>query len=164
MKKLSLLFLVLLFSGSSYYAGYLPILMFRSDLETSVRLTDTVMTIRNPGRIYLYQNWLMLVEKYKGIHLIDNTDPVNPVRKGFLRVPGCQNLAVGNATLYVDNAVDLVGVKINLTTMQGQVVARSRKVLPEIESPEGYLPWRYARPNRQANTEIIGWVSYTDAL
>jgi len=164
MKKLSLLFLVILFSGSSYYAGYLPILMFRSDLETSVRLTDTVMTIRNPGRIYLYQNWLMLVEKYKGIHLIDNTDPANPVRKGFLRVPGCQNLAVGNATLYVDNAVDLVGVKINLTTMQGQVVARSRKVLPEMESPEGYLPWRYARPNRQANTEIIGWVSYTDAL
>lgn len=164
MKKLTLLFLVILFSGSSYYAGYLPILMFRSDLETSVRLTDTVMTIRNPGRIYLYQNWLMLVEKYKGIHLIDNTDPANPVRKGFLRVPGCQNLAVGNGTLYVDNAVDLVGVKINLTTMQGLVVARSKRVLPEIESPEGYLPWKYARSNRQANTEIIGWVSYTDAL
>jgi len=164
MKKLLLLILVVLFSGSSYYTGYVPILMFRSELETSVRLTDTVMVVRNPGRIYVYQNWLMLVEKFKGVHLIDNTDPANPVRKGFLRVPGCQNLAVGNGTLYVDNAVDLVGVKINLTTMQGRVVARSRRALPEIKNPEGFMQWRYARPNRQANTEIVGWINYTEAL
>jgi hypothetical protein len=164
MKKLLLLFAILLFSGSSYYSGYIPILMFRSDLESSVRLTDSVMTIRKPGRIYLYQNWLMLVEKFKGVHLIDNSDPANPVRKGFLRVPGCQNVAVGNGTLYVDNAVDLVGVKINFTTMEGKVVARKKLALPEIESPEGYLPWKYARNNRQQHTEIVGWISYTDAL
>lgn len=164
MKKLLLLFAILLFSGSTFYAGFVPILMFRSDLESSVRVTDTVMAIRKPGRIYLYQNWLMLVEKYKGVHLIDNTDPANPIRKGFLRVPGCQNVAVGNGTLYVDNAVDLVGVKIDFATMQGQVVARKKLALPEIECPDGYIPWKFARYNRQRDTEIVGWITYTEGL
>lgn len=162
MKKLLLLFAILLFSGSTYYSGFVPILMFRSELESSVRFTDTIMTIRKPGRIYIYQNWLMLVEKYKGVHLIDNSDPSNPVRKGFLRVPGCQNVAVGNGTLYVDNAVDLVGVRINFATLKGQVVARKKRVLPEIESPEGYLPWKYSRNNRQRDTEIVGWTTYSE--
>jgi len=138
--------------------------MFRSELESSVRVTDTVMTIREPGRIYLYQNWLMLVEKYKGVHLIDNSDPANPVRKGFLRVPGCQNVAVGNGTLYVDNAVDLVGVKIDFATMKSRVVVRKKLALPEIESPDGYIPSKYTRSNRQRNTEIIGWINYSEAL
>ena len=104
----------------------------------------------------------MLVEKYKGVHLIDNSDPSNPVRKGFLRVPGCQNVAVGNGTLYVDNAVDLVGVRIDFATLKGQVVARKKRVLPEIESPEGYLPWKYSRNNRQRDTEIVGWTTYSE--
>lgn len=164
MKKLLLLFSILLLSGSTYYSGYVPILMFRSELESSIRLTDTILTIRKPGRIYLYQNWVMLVEKYKGIHLIDNADPANPIRRGFLRVPGCQNVAVGNGTLYVDNAVDLVGVKIDFATMEGRVVARKKRALPEIESPEGYIPWKYVRNNRQRDTEIVGWISYSETL
>lgn len=162
MKKLLLLFAILLFSGSTYYSGFVPILMFRSELESTVRFTDTIMTIRKPGRIYIYQNWLMLVEKYKGVHLIDNSDPSNPVRKGFLRVPGCQNVAVGNGTLYVDNAVDLVGVRIDFATLKGQVVARKKRVLPEIESPEGFIPWKYSRNNRQRDTEIVGWTTYSE--
>lgn len=162
MKKLLLLFAIFLFSGSTYYSGFVPILMFRSELESTVRFTDTIMTIRKPGRIYIYQNWLMLVEKYKGVHLIDNSDPSNPVRKGFLRVPGCQNVAVGNGTLYVDNAVDLVGVRIDFATLKGQVVARKKRVLPEIESPEGFIPWKYSRNNRQRDTEIVGWTTYSE--
>jgi len=164
MKKLLLLFSIVLFSGFNIYEGspYVPIFMFRVDLEQSVQLVSTPVPIREPGSIYLYQTWLLLVEQYKGIHLIDNTDPANPIRKGFLKVPGCRSLAVGNGTLYVDNAVDLVGVRLNLTSMECLEVARSKRALPEILSPEGYIPWAFRRGNRPEDSEIVGWTSNND--
>jgi hypothetical protein len=166
MKKLLLLFSILLLSGSSIYTGatYIPKLMDRSELENSVQLVASAMPFQNPGRIYLYDHWLLVVEKYEGIHLIDNTDPSHPVRKGFLRVPGCQSLAVGNHVLYVDNAVDLVGVKIDFSTLKAKELARNKKALPEIVSPDGYIPWAFSRINRPANTEIVGWTNKTAAL
>jgi len=161
MKKLLLLFSIVLLSGFSVYDRYqsVPIYMYRVDLEKSVQLVDTAVPIRQPGSIYIYQSWLLLVEEYKGIHLIDNTDPANPIRKGFLKVPGCRSLAVGNGTLYVDNAVDLVGVRINLTTMKSLEVARSKRALPEILNPEGYIPWAFSRGNRPEDSEIVGWIT-----
>ncbi|HET9571142.1 MAG TPA: hypothetical protein VFP20_07015 [Bacteroidales bacterium] len=166
MKKLLLLLAILLFSGSDVYYGvsYIPMLMDRSQLEVSVEMVSSSMPIRNPGRIYVYQNWLMLVEQYKGIHLIDNTDPVHPVRRAFLKVPGCQSLAVGNGILYVDNAVDLVGVKIDFSSLQSHEVARNRMALPEINSPNGFVPWEFSRANRPENTEIVGWSDKTAVL
>jgi len=166
MKKLLLLLPILLFSGFSYYDGpqYIPMLMDRSELEVSVKLVVTAMPIRNPGRIYIYRNWLLLVEKYKGIHLIDNADPAHPVRKGFLRVPGCMSMAVGNGILYVDNAVDLVGVKLDVNTLEAQEIARNRKALPEINTPGGYIPWEFSRANRPPNTEIVGWTNKTATI
>jgi hypothetical protein len=166
MKKLLLLFSIVLFSGSDIYDRYqsVPIFMFRVDLEKSVQLVPTPVPIREPGSIYMYQTWLLLVEQYKGIHLIDNTDPANPIRKGFLKVPGCRSLAVGNGTLYVDNAVDLVGVRINLTSLECVEVARSRRALPEILNPEGSIPWAFSRANRPEDSEIVGWISKNDEL
>lgn len=166
MKKLLLLFSIVLFSGFNLYDRYqyVPIFMFRVDLEKSVQLVPTAVPILEPGSIYVYQTWLLLVEQYRGIHLIDNTNPANPIRKGFLKVPGCRSLAVGNGTLYVDNAVDLVGVRINLTTMECLEVARSKRALPEILSPQGYIPWEFSRGKRPDDSEIVGWTSNNDEV
>lgn len=158
MKKLLLLIPLFLFSGFSYQTGYVPILMKRADLEASVLLVNSAKLITTPGKIYLYQNWIFLVEKYKGIHLIDNSDPAKPVRKAFLKVPGCMDVAVGNGILYVDNAVDLVGVRLNLNNMTATEVARKIMILPEIDSPYGYIPSDFSRQNRPASTEIVGWI------
>lgn len=158
LKRLLLLLPVFLFSGSYYYQDYTPILMNRSDLEASVGLAGMAKNINDPGKIYLYKNWVFLVEKYKGIHLIDNTDPALPVRRDFLKVPGCMDVAVGNGILYVDNSVDLVGVSIDFASMRSREVCRKKKVLPEIVSPYGYIPSDFSRRNRPADTEIVGWI------
>lgn len=166
MKKLLLLVPIFFFSGFTYpdRQQFIPMLMDRSELEVSVKLVAMAMPIRDPGRIYSYQHWLLLVEKYKGLHLIDNADPAHPIRKGFLRVPGCMSMAVGNGILYVDNAVDLVGIKMDINTLQATEVARNTKALPEINSPDGYVPWEFSRANRPANTEIVGWTNQTATL
>jgi len=68
-------------------------------------------------------------------------------------------VAVGNGILYVDNAVDLVGVRLDLNKMTAIEVARKIRILPEINSPYGYVPSDFSRKNRPAGTEIVGWVS-----
>jgi len=150
---------LLLFSAFNAQDAYYPILMTRSDLEASVKLTNSAMSLTHPGKIYLYKNWIFLVEKYKGIHLIDNSNPSNPLRKAFLKVPGCMDVAVRNSILYVDNAVDLVAVHLDLVEMTATEVSRRHWALPEIESPDGYIPEEYMRPKRPVNTEIVGWIS-----
>lgn len=162
MKKLLLLIPLFLFTGFNTSDSYYPMIMNRSDLEASVQLTNVAKPLTNPGKIYLYKNWIFLVEKYKGIHLIDNADPSNPVRKAFLRVPGCMDVAVGNDILYVDNAVDIVAVDLDFARLTAKVVSRKIRALPEIVSPYGYIPDEYSRGKRPANTEIVGWISNAD--
>jgi len=159
MKKLLIFIFLLLFSAFNTQDAYYPLLMTRSDLEASVKLTNSAMLLTHPGKIYLYKNWIFLVEKYKGIHLIDNSNPSNPLRKAFLKVPGCMDVAVRNSILYVDNAVDLVAVHLDFIKMTATEVSRSPWTLPEIDSPDGYIPQEYTRSKRPANTEIVGWIS-----
>jgi len=164
LKKLILILPFVLFSGVYLQPDYTAILMNRSVLEESVKLAGSPKIIANPGKIYLYKNWIFLVERYKGIHLIDNTDPVNPVIRDFLMVPGCMDVAVGNGILYVDNSVDLVGVSVDFSRMKSLEVCRKKKILPEINSPYGYIPSTFSRRNRPPNTEIVGWIdNYSDS-
>jgi len=149
--------LLLLFTSSYTSSSYTPILMDRAMLETSVAMAGMAKPITNPGKICIYKQWVLLVEKYKGIHLIDNTDPAKPVRRDFLRIPGCIDIAVGHGIIYADNAVDLVGVSVNFSTLKAHEVCRQKGILPEIVSPYGYIPSAFSRRNRPANTEIVGW-------
>jgi len=158
LKKMSLLIPLLILTGSDFYSEYTPILMNRSDLENSVKMIGSSRTISDPGKIYIYNDWIFLVEKYKGIHFIDNSNPDNPVLHDFLSVPGCIDVAVGNGILYVDSSVDLVGVSIDYSNMNSKVVSRARNVLSEIVSPYGYIDNKFSRRNRPENTEIVGWV------
>ena len=69
------------------------------------------------------------------------------------------DVAVRNNILYVDNAVDLVAVRLDFVQMTATVVSRKAWALPEIESPDGYIPEEYMRSNRPDATEIVGWMS-----
>ena len=162
-KKSLLLIPALLFTGMSfvdvvYSPSYKPVLMTRSNLEASAALHPQALPIEYPTKLYVCQTWIFLVEKYKGLHLIDNTDPKNPVRTAFLTIPGCQDVAVANGMLYVDNAIDLVGVSVDLDALTAHEVSRVRGVLPELVGPDGYIPSAYRRKNRPDHTEIVAWI------
>lgn len=68
--------------------------------------------IERGGKIYIKGNTLYQVEAGKGIHVIDITQPGVPVKKGFLMVVGCQEMAIQNETLYTNNLNDLVALDI----------------------------------------------------
>jgi len=69
--------------------------------------------LENPGKIYFYNNYILLNELREGIHVIDNSDPSNPNTVGFIAIPGNVDIAVSHNILYADNYADLVAIDIS---------------------------------------------------
>ncbi len=66
-----------------------------------------------PGKIYYYDNKIMINERYEGIHIYDNTDPSNPAKLGFLAIPGNLDVAIKNNIMYADSYVDLLTIDVS---------------------------------------------------
>lgn len=136
--------------------SYTPLFMTRAQLESSVK-SITSQKLLEPGKMLVYQNYIFLVEKYQGVHVIDNSNPAVPTKVSFIRVPGCIDIASKDNFLFVDNAVDLVTLNISNVT-QITVVSRQRDAFPELYPPDlGYLPYIYRVSNREEGLIIVGW-------
>ena len=154
MMKIKLLFVLMMILSLHGASGfeveeYQPVFMDRENLEKSVFFLETARELNNPGKIYCRGNWLFVNEKYKGVHVFDNTDPEHPVKKGFVFAPGCIDMAVKDSILYLDNSVDLVAFDMD-TRRQ---VKRVANVFPEPISPSG-IPFQGERPQ---NSILIEW-------
>jgi glutaredoxin len=153
--KIAVLFTIFLLTalqGSSEYSyEYYAVYMDRANLEKSVVYTETDREMKNPGKIYYKAPYLFINEKYKGVHIIDNSDPENPVQKGFIVAPGCLDMAVKDDIIYLDNAVDLVS--FDLTAKKE--VSRNVDVFPELAAPSTNVRYDYDRPD---NLIIVEWV------
>ncbi len=68
--------------------------------------------LENPGKIYYYNNTLIVNEKYEGIHLYDNADPSAPAYMGFISIPGNLDVSIKDNILFADNYVDLLTIDI----------------------------------------------------
>ncbi len=69
--------------------------------------------LENPGKIYYYNNTLIINEKYEGIHLYDNSDSYAPSYLGFISIPGNLDVSIKNDIMYADNYVDLLTIDIS---------------------------------------------------
>ena len=135
---------------------YTAVLMKRSELEKSVKAMEP-RALKNPGKIYHYQSYILISEKYEGVHIIDNSDLTKPQAIKFIAVPGCVDMAVKGNVLYVDNAVDLVSISIaDLNDIKE--IHRVKNVFPEITPPDMLeIPTEFTSANRPENTVIIAW-------
>ena len=69
--------------------------------------------LENPGKIYYYNNTLIINEQYEGIHLYDNSDPSNPSHLGFISIPGNLDVSIKNNIMFADNYVDLLTIDVS---------------------------------------------------
>ena len=140
------------FSSTKESKSWEPVFMKRTELEQSVTFISGQRTLKNPGKIYCKDNYIYVNELYKGVHVINNSNPENPVREGFITAPGCVDMAIKENIIYVDNAVDLVAFDLE----SKQVTERIKNVLPEVPSPSGghyYLDEK----NRPEGFILVGW-------
>jgi len=138
------------------YGDYLPVYMIRSEMETAVKI-EAAQPLRATGKIYLYGQYILVNEKYKGIHVIDNSNPASPMNVAFLHIDGCIDMAMRNNVLYADNAVDLIAINTTNNFATVQVTERIKNIFPETESPDGYWPVYTVNQYRPKNGILVAW-------
>lgn len=77
--------------------------------------------LKNPGKIFFWNNYIFVSETNEGVHIINNSDPMNPVNEAFITIPGNMDIAVQNNVLYADMYADIISLDIrnlqNVTVM-----------------------------------------------
>ncbi len=89
------------------YKGYAPVYMTYKDLRAAIT-TEQNVDLKNPGKIYFKDNYIFIVDEFKGIHVFDNTDPSSPVNKVFIKLPGVVDISMSGTIMYADSYIDLV--------------------------------------------------------
>jgi hypothetical protein len=69
---------------------------------------------KNIGESILNGTYLYILEKNKGIHVFDNSDPLNPTNILFIHVPAINDFVINDNLLLCNNAYDLISCKIGL--------------------------------------------------
>lgn len=84
-----------------------PETMPLADFRAMVSVEEA-SAIEESGKIYTYQNLIFINDNLKGVHIIDNSNPENPVKKAFIRIPQNTDVAVKDDLLYANSGIDLV--------------------------------------------------------
>ena len=152
MRKTIFVLLTTLFIGSAFTsdkeAFYTPVFMSRKTLESSVSYT-TPRQMQNIGKVYYKAPYIYVNERYKGVHIINNTNPTSPINEGFILAPGCIDIAISGNVMYLDNAVDLVAIDLSSKTL----VKRVKNVFPEPIAPGRHQ----LVENRPSDYILVGW-------
>ena len=105
-----------------------PVYMSYEEMRSAV-VHEAPSGLKNPGKIYFKDGYIFINEEMKGVHIIDNRDPANPVNTGFIAIPGNMDIAIKGSILYADSYVDLVAVDIS--DLDGpKEVSRVKDVFP----------------------------------
>jgi len=76
------------------------------------------------GKIYAKPPYIYLNDGLKGVHVVDNSDPSNPVKVGFIHIPANTDIAIKDNIMYADNGPDLIAIDIS-DPMNVEVVSRA---------------------------------------
>lgn len=121
------------------YQVYQPVYVKMDEVRNDLR-TEAPRAVKKPGNIYVYDNYLFIAEQREGIHVIDNSNPSSPVNVSFIKIPGCENMAVRGNILYANSYVDLVSLDIS-NPQSVQLICRTNDMFEPIALYEdlGYL-------------------------
>ena len=129
------------------YTIYTPIYETKEQVKLNIK-SNPAEEIVSPGNLFVYGHYIFLNEMDKGVHIIDNADPSNPVDKAFIDIPGNLDIAVKGNILYADMYQDLVAIDIS-DPLQAKLV----KTVPDVFGERYYGNGFVGAPNMV----IVGW-------
>lgn len=92
-------------------------------------LVESTRTLENAGKIFVGEDFLLIGEEGKGIHVYDNSDVSNPTAINFLNVPHAKEFFVKGNMIFAESHYDMV--KIDISDMNSaKIVARAENVIP----------------------------------
>lgn len=95
------------------YHTKVPFYLSVSALRAQVITAQAPRKLSEPGKIYIYGNYLFINEVNRGIHIVDNTNPSAPRFINFIDIPGNADMAVNSNILYADTYADLLAFDIS---------------------------------------------------
>ena len=161
MKKISIVLVVFLlfFRGTSVYEveGYRPVYVPKE--EAKVIKTLPPQDIKTQGKIYVKDQYIFIGDVNLGVHVIDNTDPRNPIKLAFIQIYGNHDIAIKDNVLYADNMEDLVALNIN-SIQNPTLVKRLEGIyeLPNQHYPENLPYHSYFECADPSKGYIVGWI------
>lgn len=84
-----------------------PKAMTLNDFRSSVDITLPKPIVES-GKIYAYKNLVLVNDVDKGIHIINNRDPKNPVKIAFINIVANRDMEIKGNYLYADSLMDLL--------------------------------------------------------
>jgi len=95
-------------------------------------LMEGTRPIANAGKIFVAENLLLIGEEGDGIHIVDNTDPKNPINLSFMNIPGNREYYIEGNTLYAESHYDMLKIDISDKT-QPRIVSRVKDAFADAE-------------------------------
>lgn len=93
------------------YQGYEAIYKSMTEIQDEIGFVDN-RVLENPGKIYYYNNLILISERNEGVHVIDNSDVRKPQSLGFLTIPGNQDISMSDHYIYADTRFNIVVIDI----------------------------------------------------
>lgn len=111
--------------------------------------------VSNPGKIYVYGNYIFQNELNEGIHIIDNSDRQHPVKKAFLAIPFNTEMAIKGNHLYANSVSDLLVISL-ADPLHPSLVNKIKHAFPFI--PQTYPPdgGYFVCPDPSKGV-VVGW-------
>lgn len=134
------------------WTEYEPVYMTQQEFDNAVSM-DEPRELNKPGKIYLYDGFLFVNDVNKGVHIIDNSDPSNPSKVGFINIPANKDLAVKGDLLYADSHSDLLVFDIS-NMQQAELIARKEGVFQVSATEHPGYPYRPADPSKGI---VVDW-------
>ena len=138
MKKLLLFFVPMFFLAScgkdigKVVVTYQKATPIYEDLDAMRQqpLISAARNVENPGKIFVSDNFLLIGEEGKGIHLVDNSNPSTPQAVFFLNIPFNREFFVEDNVLYAESQYDML--KIDISTIAApRIIARAENTFGE---------------------------------
>ena len=71
---------------------------------------ETALT--RPGKIYKKDNYLYIVDQYRGFHIFDLSDESSPIQIVFIPIIGALDISINNDHAYINSFNDLVTIDV----------------------------------------------------
>jgi len=97
------------------YADFLvarPLTMSMEEFHNGVEVIAP-RPVEESGKIYAYQDYIFVNDKYRGVHVIDNSNPASPRKVSFIKIAGNVDISVKDNYLYADSLSDLIVLDIS---------------------------------------------------
>ena len=105
-----------------------PEYMSLTAFRTSVKI-DAPRNIIESGKIYTYNNLVLVNDVDEGIHIIDNSNPSSPKKIAFIKIIANKDMEIKGNYLYADSLMDLLVFDIS-DINNIKEVARLKDVFP----------------------------------